>query len=115
MRSKAMRSVVFGVGVTALALGAGRALALDDDAAKALMKKSECTKCHAIDKDKKGPSYQKIAATYKGKADAEARLIKSITTGPKIKLPDGSEEEHKRLDAKDPAQAKGLAQWILAQ
>jgi cytochrome c len=115
MASQAVRSVIVCAGVVLLALGGRSALAMDDGAAKALLKKSECTKCHAIDKEKKGPAYQKIAADNKGKADAEARLVKSITAGAKVKLPDGSEEEHKRVDAKDPADVKGLVQWILAQ
>lgn len=109
------RSVVLYAGIAVLALAGRSAFALDDDAAKALLKKSDCTKCHAIDKEKKGPAYQKIAAENKGKADAEARLVKAVTSGQKVKLPDGSEEEHRKLDAKDPAQVKGLVQWILAQ
>jgi cytochrome c len=96
-------------------LGAGNALALDDEGAKALLKKSQCTKCHAIDKDKKGPSYQKIAKDNKGKADAEARIVKFITAGPKVKLDDGSEEEHSRIASKDAAEVKGVAAWILKQ
>lgn len=98
-----------------LAFGTGSALALDDEGTKALLKKSTCTKCHAVDKDKKGPSYQKIAKDNKGKADAEARLIKAITSGQKVKLDDGTEEEHARLASKDAADAKGVAQWILKQ
>ena len=106
------------IALAALLAGAGLAtpsFALDADAAQALAKKNDCFKCHAIDKDKKGPSYQKIAKDNKGKADAEAKVTKSITTGPKVKLSDGTEEEHKKIEAKDPAQVKGLVQWILAQ
>jgi cytochrome c len=114
-RTTILRSLSFGLGVALVALGSSSAGAMDDEAAKALLKKSDCTKCHAIDKDKKGPSYQKIAATNKGKADAEARLTKSITTAPKVKLADGTEEEHKRIETKDAQQIKGLVQWILAQ
>ncbi|MGB4361883.1 MAG: c-type cytochrome [Rhodoferax sp.] len=35
---------------------------VDADAAKALFKNNDCTKCHAVDKTKKGPSLKKIAA-----------------------------------------------------
>jgi cytochrome c len=101
--------------VALLGLGAGNVLALDDDGAKALLKKNQCTKCHAIDKDKKGPSYQKIAKDSKGKAESEARIVKSITSGVKVKLSDGSEEEHTRINVKDPAELKSLAEWILKQ
>ncbi len=107
--------VVLVSGVAVLALGTRGAFALDDDSAKALLKKSDCTKCHAIDKDKKGPSYQKIAADNKGKAGAEAKLIKSITAGATVKLSDGSEEEHKPIESKDAVQVKGLVQWIMAR
>lgn len=93
----------------------GGAFAFDEDAVKALTKKNDCTKCHAADKDKKGPSYKKIAAKYKGKADAEEKVTKSITTGSKVKLADGTEEDHKIINTKDAKELKNLAQWILAQ
>lgn len=86
--------------------------AVDEAAAKALGKRNDCFKCHAVDKTKKGPSYQKIAAKYKGKADAEEKMMKNITTGPKVKLEDGSEEDHKIIDSKDPQELKNLIDWI---
>ena len=85
------------------------------DAAMALAKKNDCFKCHAIDKTKKGPSYKKIAAKYKGKPDGEEKAIKNFTTGPKVKLEDGTEEDHKIIDSKDAKELKNLAQWILSQ
>ena len=87
----------------------------DAAAAQALAKKNDCFKCHAVDKDKKAPSYKKIAAKYKGKADGEEKVIKNLTTGPKVKLEDGTEDEHKIIDTKDPAALKNLASWILSQ
>lgn len=92
-----------------------QAVAVDAGAAKALAKRNDCFKCHAIDKTKKGPSYKKIAAKYKGKADGEEKLIKNFTTGPKVKLEDGTEEEHKIIDTKDVNEMKNLANWILSQ
>ena len=89
--------------------------AVDADAAKTLFKKNDCTKCHAVDKSKKGPSLQKIAAKYKGKADGEEKVIKNMTTSPKVKLDDGTEEEHKAINTKDQAAIKNLAAWILSQ
>jgi cytochrome c len=91
------------------------AAAPDAEAAQKLMKASGCTKCHAVDKSKKGPSFQKIAAKYKGKADGEQHVIDQMTKAPKVKFPDGSEEEHDVVDTKDAAQIKNLADWILAQ
>jgi cytochrome c len=87
----------------------------DADAAQKLTKSSGCTKCHTVDKAKKGPSFQKVAAKYKGKSDAEQKLITHLTTSPKVKFPDGTEEEHDTVDTKDPKQIRNLVQWILAQ
>jgi cytochrome c len=100
-------------GIMAMAPSAG-AVAIDAAAAQALAKDNECFKCHTLDKTKKGPSYKKIAAKYKGKPDAEAKLIKHMTTGPKVKLEDGSQEDHKIIETKDEAQIKNLVQWILS-
>jgi cytochrome c len=89
--------------------------AVDADAAQALAKSNDCFKCHAIDKTKKGPSLKKIAAKYKGKADGQEKAIKNMTTGPKVKLEDGTEQEHKVIDTKDQKELKNLADWILSQ
>ena len=80
-----------------------------------MLKDNGCTKCHSVDKAKKGPAFQKVAAKYKGKADAEAKLTEFLTKSPKVKMDDGSEEEHKAVKTKDAAQVKNLVQWILAQ
>jgi cytochrome c len=105
--------IFVGIALSALCLSSG-ALAFDEAAAKALAKRNDCTKCHAIDKDKKGPSFKKIASKNAGKADAEDKLSKAITTSSKVKLSDGSEEEHKVIDTKDPKEIKNLVQWILS-
>jgi len=91
--------------------------AVDVDAAKALARQNNCFKCHAAEKDKDGPSYKKVAAEYKGKDDAAARLIEHITSGEKAKFPDGHEEAHKIVQTsppKDMAQIKNLVDWILS-
>ena len=104
------------VAMAALAVASTSAIAaVDADAAAALFKKNDCSKCHSIDKAKKGPALKKIAANHKGKADAQAAIIKAITTGPKVKMDDGSQEDHKIIDTKDAAAQKNLADWILAQ
>jgi len=99
----------------ALALAPKPAAAVDAAAAQELMKSNQCGKCHSADKDKGGPSLKKIAAKYKGKPEGEQAIIKNITTAPKVKLDDGTQEEHKVIKTKDEAQLKNLAQWILAQ
>jgi len=93
----------------------GAHAAVDADAAKALMKSNNCSKCHAVDKTKKGPSLKKIAAKYKGKADGQSKLITNFTTEPMVKLEDGTEEKHKLIDTKDMNEMKNLADWILSQ
>jgi cytochrome c len=98
-----------------LAISAAAQSQVNAAAAAALAKKNDCLKCHALDKDKKAPSYQKIAAKYKGKPDGEEKVIKNMTTGPKVKLTDGTEDEHPIIDVKDPAALKNLAGWILSQ
>ena len=89
--------------------------AIDEAAAKALAKKNDCFKCHAVDKTKKGPSMKKISAKYKGKADGLEKGIKNITTTHTVKLEDGTEEEHKIIDTKDAAAIKNLVEWMLSQ
>jgi len=106
---------LFMIAVASTALWSTSASAFDEEGAKALAKRNDCFKCHAVDKTKKGPAYKKVAAKYKGKeAEGEAKIIKNITTGPRVKLEDGSEEDHKIIDTKDPAELKNLAQWILS-
>ena len=90
------------------------AQAVDADAAQALAKRSNCFKCHAVDKKKEGPAYKDVAAKLKGKPDAQATLIKHITTGPKVKLEDGSEEEHPIIKTKNQDDIKNLVDWILS-
>jgi cytochrome c len=105
---------LFSGAVLLLATHVVQAADFDVEAAKALAEDNECSKCHSMDKTKKGPSLKKIAAKYKDKADAEAKLLKHLTTGPKVKLEDGSEEDHKIVETKDEAQIRNLIRWILS-
>lgn len=117
MRNFKVFSVLVLCGVLGGAFSAS-AFATDEEDAmyKALLKKNDCFKCHAMDKTKKGPSYAKIAAKYKGKeAEGEAKMFKNVTTGPKVKLEDGKEEEHKVIESKDDKETRALIKWILAR
>jgi cytochrome c len=101
----------------ALLFTAGAVAAPDVEAAKALARQNNCFKCHAVEKEKDGPAWKKVAEKYKGKDNAEARLIEHITSGEKAKFPDGHEEEHKIIQTsppKDMAQIKNLIDWILS-
>ena len=108
----ALSVVVVGI---ALAFGAQSAAGADAAAAQALARQSNCFKCHAVDKAKDGPSYKEVAAKYKGKPDAQARLVTHITTGEKAKFPDGHEEDHPIVKSKDAEQIKNLIEWVLSQ
>lgn len=99
---------------TFLLAAAPAAHALDADAAQALAKKSNCMKCHSITAKKEGPPFKETAAKYKGKSDAEQKLITHLTTNPKVKI-DGKEEEHDNLKTKNEADVRNVVQWILSQ
>ena len=88
---------------------------VDAAAAEGLARQNNCFKCHSLTKKKDGPSFQETAAKFKGQSDAEARLVRHLTTGEKAKFPDGHEEDHKIIKAKDEADIKNLVNWILAQ
>ena len=88
--------------------------AVDAAQAQELMESNKCMKCHSIEKTKTGPALKNIAAKYKGKAEGEDNIIKTITTGRKVKLADGTEEDHKIIKPQDPAKLKNLAQWVLS-
>ncbi len=103
------------VAAAAALLGAAvPAQAQEVAAAEALAKKSNCMKCHSISAKKEGPSFKETSAKYKGKADAEATLVKHLTTNPKIKV-DGKEEEHDNLKTKNEAEVRNVIKWILSQ
>lgn len=65
--------------------------------------KAQCGKCHEMDKKKKGPPYKETAAKYKGKADAEALMFKTITD------PKGDHPEMKA----SPDDTRTVLKWIL--
>jgi cytochrome c len=90
------------------------ALAADATAAQALARQNNCFNCHAIDKKKIAPAWKDVAVKFKSDKDAEAKLIKHLTTGPKVKFEDGHEESHPIVKAKSPDDTKNLVQWILS-
>ena len=76
------------------------AQAVDGAAAEALAKKSNCMKCHSVSAKKEGPAFKETAAKYKGKPDAEQKLITHLTTN---------------LKTKNEADVRNVVQWILTQ
>lgn len=102
--------IAFAVAAATVSLPAA---AVDAKAAEALVRKSKCLTCHAIDKKKDGPSFKETAAEYKGKPEAEEKLIKHVTMPSKVKV-DGKEEDHETLKTDDAEAAKNVVQWILS-
>ncbi|MCL2644308.1 MAG: class I cytochrome c, partial [Betaproteobacteria bacterium] len=76
---------------------------------------NNCAKCHhsTDKKDKEGSPYKEIAKKYRGDANAEAKLFEHLTTGPRVKAPDGSEDDH-RIVRGNKAKIENLVKWILA-
>lgn len=113
--SSSLRRLGFAFAASAVCMSAGAwAQEVDVPAAEELLKESKCGKCHSVDKQKDGPSFKKTAAAYKGKADAPAKLLKHITSGPMVKI-DGVEEEHPKVKSKDDAANRNLVRYILSR
>lgn len=73
--------------------------------AEDIIAKEKCSKCHTEKTTKKGPSWASLAEKYKGKADAEAKLVTMLKTG--------GEEDHKKLNASD-ADLKAIVAIVLS-
>jgi cytochrome c len=106
---------VLAAGAFACIVHSPGALAVNDDAAEDLAKAGKCFRCHSVDKAKKAPSYKRIAQKYKDKPDAEATLIRHLSSKKAVKVEDGGDEEHDPPPAKDAADLKNLVQWILSR
>lgn len=112
--TKALFSVVSATIV--LAFSANTLAAEDADAAIALARQNSCFKCHASEaarKKKQGPTWNEIARKYRGKEDAEQRMVTHLTTGEYAKFPDGVEEHHRIIKTNDSGEIKVLMNWIL--
>lgn len=95
--------------------GSAHAQVINPDAAKKLAKANNCYRCHAVERDKNGPGWAEIGNKYRSKPDGEAKLIKHLTSAPKVKLlEDNVEEEHKIAKFREEADLINLARWILS-
>ena len=73
--------------VVALVFVAGAVIAAAPaSASEALLKKNNCTACHAIDKKLVGPAYKDVAKKYAGDAGAEKMLAKALMN---LEIPSG--------------------------
>jgi len=100
-----MKSIIVSLAAAGL-LVAGSAMAVDMPADG----KAKCGVCHSIDKKSVGPSFNEIAAKYKGQADAEKNLVANITKGGQFGWKQGYMQA-KGLGASD-AQIADLAKFI---
>lgn len=87
---------------------------MDEDAAVALARKSDCLRCHNVSRRKDAPSYKDIAAKYKGKPDGEQKITRHITVASNIKV-DGDDEPHALIKSKDPAAIRNVVHWIMTR
>lgn len=110
-RYKLLAALVF---LTAIASASAMA-AVDAGAARTLARRDSCMRCHAPMKEKEGPSFHAIADKYKNDAGALESLVQHITSGEKVKLSDGHEENHKIAKAKNAGEIRNLIAWILQQ
>jgi cytochrome c551/c552/cytochrome b subunit of formate dehydrogenase len=73
--------------------------------AQALLESKGCLGCHAVDKRVVGPSFQDVAAKYRGDGGAAAKLTAALKQG---------QGHPMKVDASD-AEMKTLVQFVLAQ
>jgi len=104
-------SRILGTAVLCLVANVASAV-VDGNAAQALMKKSDCFRCHSIDMKKDGPPYKEVASKLRGKPDAEEKLYRHLTTYPTIKIA-GKNEDHITLKTKDESEIRNVIHWIL--
>ena len=107
-----MKFLVAALGASLIFAGSAFGQAkVDAKAAEALMTKSGCVACHAVDKKVIGPAYKDVAAKYKADKDAATKLAAKVKAGgqgvwgpipmpPNAQVPD--------------ADVKTLVAWILS-
>jgi cytochrome c len=95
-----MRGLVCGAAmILAASLGA-------QENAEKLMKASDCSGCHAVDREVVGPAYSAVAKRYAGQSDAVDTLAAKIRDGGSVMTP--------HPDFTD-AQRREIALWVLSQ
>jgi cytochrome c len=77
--------------------------------AEDLIAANKCSKCHTATTTKKGPSWASLAEKYKGKPEAEAKLVEMLKTGGKT--PEG--DDHNKVTASD-ADLKAIVAIVLS-
>lgn len=72
----AAAAVVAGVGFSA-----GQAVAADAPMGLVIAQGNACLGCHAVDRKLVGPSFQQVAAKYKGDSQAVSKLSRKVRDG----------------------------------
>lgn len=94
-----MKSILIAAAIALSVVSVGTA-----QANEALAKANGCMTCHDIDKKKMGPSFKDISAKYKGKADAEAKVVDALANA----------KGHPAVKAKGD-DLKQIVKWSLSQ
>ena len=76
------------------------------------LQKQGCLKCHAISRDKDGPSIKDTAKKYRELENGTEALRAHLTSAPEIEV-DGKKEKHKMFEPKSDGDLDGVIEWIL--
>jgi cytochrome c551/c552 len=79
---------------------------------QALLASNTCLACHAIDKKVVGPSFQEVAAKYRGDVNASTEVAESIQSGGQGKWGQSAMPPMSGLSV---VQARALADFVLSQ
>lgn len=101
-----MKSIIVSMVAAAGLMVAGFAVAADMPAEG----KAKCAACHSIEKKVVGPSFNDVAAKYKGDKEAVSKLVANITKGGQFGWHLG-QMPPKGMGASD-AEIKSLAEFI---
>ena len=95
------RSTAIIAAVAGFAIGGGANAGTAED----LIAANKCAKCHTATTTKKAPSFASLAEKYKGKPDAEAKLVATLKTG--------GPDDHAKVAASD-ADLKAIVAFVLS-
>jgi len=93
------------------------AAAADAASARDTLRENNCFRCHAFKKEKDGPTWYKVAEKYRGRADAEERLVRHLSGKGVALFADGHEEKHRAIKPgwwNGENEIRNLVQWILS-
>jgi cytochrome c len=104
-----MKSIIVHiVAITGLII-AGSSLAIDMPG----VGKAKCGACHAIDKKLVGPSFEGVAAKYKGDKDASSKIAANIAKGGTFGWKLGNQSMPPRGLGANDAQIKLMSEFII--